>query len=1120
MGEGEEIRQYSPREQEEIDRILNVLPEEKIISLDMREPVPATATMVMEDVLDTGVPEVSDEIGDIEEVEDISDLIEEVEEPEPLDELLSPLDTEALGEAPGEPAFEGISEEEEMPGVEIPEAGELGELEEIPDLGELDDLGGLDDLGEIPPSAELGELEEIPGLSEEEEISPVGEIDELATDELEEMPEFAAEEVDELAEMPEFAVEEIDELAEDRVEPEEAVSEEAEFATTLDELDALTSEEPDSIDLQDITRDRYVEEGEDLAPPAPEMEEIGDIEAEEIPPAVSITDEMETDIPDLSDISLDEVSEIPEARDEDIPEIDLGDITDIGREEAISEIAPALEEEEERAEIPTALEGLEKIEGIEDAVEDFEEEEPFEAPAEIPSIDEIEIPSELPEPEEDRGEAVEAPVGEEEIELSDRDLKKLKKAILLFHANLRKAIREAILEDLLPAQDTQQLVDMILSGKPESNVHRFLEKKLKRTIDISGEEIAPRRRVIAARPEYTREGIERQKRLLKMTRVFGIAALVAFVVTILSYQFMYKPIMARRYINEGVSLIRSSGEPVIKKARDYKKAEDLFQYVEENYARDYLYGYNSYGRAYFDKREFESAFQKLTGAYEIDKNHIDTLNNLGYFFSRVPENYFRRIEGRVQKIFYQKVKPPREEPSQLDIAIDFYRRVLNLKPDNVTALYGIGNTYMFQGQYFKARQYYENILKVDKDSVVGYAGLLNLFIERDDFPEVLSVHSDLRYKEMLPELPSSLLAKLAAYYLGKKKTETTNIRVDYGIQSTKIKDINDNPYPAVRSALDALMEKDPEYPPLYFHHARLARAMGNLKLMEEYLNTAIRKEPGYFAALQLLGEYYYLVKEPVQAYRSFKKAIAVSSSPPEFTYDDFYYETESVGKSYAYIGNIFYYFFDKVKYRFGDELEDEEVDQEIEKLANYKIAREKYEQALEEGYQSPELFYNLGRIYYMKGLYENYEKAIEYWLHLYEDFALRPELMYALGNAFYHINNLEASKGEYLKLISIFEHDADSIKQVVSHKPDHVRIFQTLSLAYNNLGAVYQRQDDEVKSSICFWKAIDYAKRINRENEFARVNLARSFKVYSEKVMPVIDENIPFSIAAYRENVD
>jgi len=316
------------------------------------------------------------------------------------------------------------------------------------------------------------------------------------------------------------------------------------------------------------------------------------------------------------------------------------------------------------------------------------------------------------------------------------------------------------------------------------------------------------------------------------------------------------------------------------------------------------------------------------------------------------------------------------------------------------------------------------------------------------------------------------------------------------------------------------MEKDPEYPPLYFHHARLARAMGNLKLMEEYLNTAIRKEPGYFAALQLLGEYYYLVKEPVQAYRSFKKAIAVSSSPPEFTYDDFYYETESVGKSYAYIGNIFYYFFDKVKYRFGDELEDEEVDQEIEKLANYKIARERYEQALEEGYQSPELFYNLGRIYYMKGLYENYEKAIEYWLHLYEDFALRPELMYALGNAFYHINNLEASKGEYLKLISIFEHDADSIGQVVSHKPDHVRIFQTLSLAYNNLGAVYQRQDDEVKSSICFWKAIDYAKRINRENEFARVNLARSFKVYSEKVMPVIDKNIPFSIAAYRENVD
>lgn len=1070
MGEREESLEYSPEEQEELDRILKILPEESVIESEMRDAVSRPPVVEAEEEIAPveEIPEIpEDGVQEIEEVEDITDLIEEVEEPveEALD-VLSTLDElemeepSAIEEIPEEM---GVIEEEEFP-----------ELEDIPEVGlEPTDL----DIGLEIPEEEAALPEVAPGV---------------------------------------------------------------EVTSTLDELEALTSDEPESVDFQDISEDTFVgeiEEPEEF----PDLDAIEEIPesvdlAEEKPLEISIGEEAEPDIPDLSDISLEEVEGIPEARDEDIPDIDIGGVYDIDEVEdeipGLDAGVPAAEGEFE--EIPSALEGLEEIEGIEDVVEEEEaafEEESFdefkEEGIEIPSIDEIDEirpPEGLVETEEaaiDVGEAGadEIPVGAEEIiELSDRELHKLKTAIMLFHPNLRKAIRETILNDLLPASETRSFVDMILSGKAESQIHRFLEKRLKKTIDITEERGVPGRRVITARPEYTREGMKRQKRLLRMTRVFGIAALVAFIATILSYQFIYKPIMAKRYINEGVALIREPGDPVIKKVKDYKKAEEIFTYVEENYAKDYLYGYNAYGRAYFDKREYDLSFKKLTEAYGIDKTHLHTLNNLGYFFSRVPENYFRRIEGKVRGLFYRGSRLP-ERVAQLDIAIDFYKRVLTLKPDNITALFGIGNAYMYQGQFFKARQYYENILKVDRDSVVGYAGLLNLFIERDNFPEVLSVHSDLRYKDMLPEVPSSLLAKLSAYYLGKKKTDSTNIRVDYGIQSSKIKDLGDNPYPAVRSALDALMEKDPNYPPLYLHHARLSRAENNLKLMEEYLKTAIKKQPNYFGALHLLGEYHYMVKEPVEAYRFFKQALIAHRSPPDFTNDDFYYETESVGKTYAMIGNIFYYFFDKVKYRFGDELEDEEVSQEIEKLANYRIAREKYEIAIKEGYRSHELFYNLGRIYYMKGIYEDYEKAIENWLNLYEDFAARPELMYALGNAFYHLNNLEASKGEYLKLISLFEHDAEMITKVVPTKLEHVRIFQTLSLTYNNLGAVYQRQNNEVKSSISYWKAIDYAKRIDRENEFARVNLARSFKVRKDSIMPIIDENIPSDIPDYMEEM-
>ncbi len=1080
MGESEERLEYSPEEQEELDRILKILPEESVIESEMKTAISPRPEEVEEGMIAPieEISEIPEEgLEEIGEVEDITGLIEEVEEPaeEALDELVSPLDEFDMEETldiEKPPDLEEVSE-----GVDITEEEGLPELEDISEVG-------------LEPADELGVGLELP----EEEVAP---------------PEIVPEK---------------------------------EVRSALDELEDLTSDEPASVDFQDISDDRFVggiEEPEEF----PELEAIEEMPesvdlVEEKPQDISIGEEAEPDIPDLSDISLGAAEEIPEAKDEDIPEIELGGVYDI--DEAEEEIPgidtgiPPAEEDAFADEIPSALEGLDEIEGIEEVVKEegaaFEEEsldefEDVESMG-IPSIDEIDeikpsegmLKSEEVEVDTEEIERVEKPVeAEETIELSDKELGKLKKAIILFHPNLKKVIRETILNDLLSASDMRQFVDMILSGKPEDNIHRFLEKKLGRTIDITEERGVPGRRVIAARPEYTREGRKRQQRLLKLSKVFGIAAVVAFIATILSYQFIYKPIMAKRYIMEGVAIIREPGDPVVKKVKDYKKAEEIFSYVEENYAKNYLYGYNAYGRAYFDKREYDLAFKKLTEAYVINRTHLDTLNNLGYFFARVPENYFRRIKGRIRELFYSETKLPTEKSSQLDIAIDLYRRVLTLKPDNITALFGIGNAYMYQGKFFKARHYYENILKVDKDSVVGYSGLLNLFIERDNFPEVLTVHSDLRYRDMLPEVPSSLLAKLAAYYLGKKKTDSKNIRVDYGIQSTKIKDLSDNPYPAVRSVLNALMERDADYPPLYLHHARLARANSNLKLMEEYLKTAIKKEPNYFGALHLLGEYHYMVKEPVEAYRFFNSALIAHRSPAEFTNDDFYYESESVGKTYAMIGNIFYYFFDKVKYRYGDELEDEEVNQEIEKLANYRIAREKYELAIKEGYRSRELFYNLGRIYYMKGLYENYEKAIENWLNLYEDFAGRPELMYALGNAFYHLNNLEASKGEYLKLISIFEHDAEVIAKVVPNKLEHIRIFQTLSLTYNNLGAVYQRQNNEVKSSISYWKAIDYAKRIDRENEFARVNLARSFKVRKDSIMPIIDENIPFSIQDYRQ---
>lgn len=895
----------------------------------------------------------------------------------------------------------------------------------------------------------------------------------------------------------------------------EAGGEEKKAASTLDELEEFAAIEP--AEIKDTGTDQLIVEEKPASNGRSPMAEISEDEIPEIggtdvekPAGMKIDSGTEIEMPDLSDIKVKDAKDIPEAGALDIPEINIGDIPEITKEAELPPeitkdfhdegIPSPVDMEHEEIKLPSSKEAKTATEArVEDDISEIPGMRDIEDIVKKEDIPEFKHISEI-EPEPQIEAAPPSAKKDEGLDISDRDLKKLKTALLLFHQSIRKAVKDVILKDMLPVKEAKQLLDMILSGKSEENIHRFLEDKLKQKIEIGREIKSTGRKVISARAEYKRAGLERQKHFFKMTTVFGIAALVAFLLTITGYQYVYKPYMAKRYIKQGVALIKEPGDPVTKKMKDYNKAEEIFKYVDENYIKNYIPGYNAYARAYLYKKEFEFSLGKLESARKLDPVNIETLNNLGYFYSRVSDNY------------YNRTKPADSAETRLDMAIKFYKYVLNRDPRNVDALYGIGNAYLGQGQHLKARQYYEDIIKFNPKSAVGYSGVLNLYIEKDAMPEILSVHSTLVNKGILKDVPSALLSKLAAYYLGKKRTDTTNVRIDYSIQSVKYKDLSDNPYPAVRAVLDTLHARDPHYPPMYLQYAKLSKELKNYNLVENYLLKALKEEPNYFGALSMLGEYYYTIKEPVKAYKYLNDAIKASLSPPEFTTEDFYYETETVGRTYHVLGNIFYYFFDKVKYRFGDEMEEEEVGGSAEQQANFEIAKDKYELALKEKYKAPELSYNLGRIYYMKG---QYEKALEQWLDLYEDFVTQPEMMFALGNAFYHLNNLEAGRGEYLKLISIFERDAEKIKTVIPSRTEHINIFQTLASAYNNLGAIYQRKNNETKSSISYWKAIDYAKKLDRENEFARVNLGRAFKTRNEQIMPVLDENIPFSIESY-----
>ena len=123
-------------------------------------------------------------------------------------------------------------------------------------------------------------------------------------------------------------------------------------ATSLDELEALTSLEPASVDMQDLSKDAFTEEimpaEEAVAPAAVEIPEISE-ELPELPGEVAIASDLEADIGDLSDIEFGEAKEIPEAQTAEIPEMDIGDITLPGEAEAprMREAGPSAEPTDE-----------------------------------------------------------------------------------------------------------------------------------------------------------------------------------------------------------------------------------------------------------------------------------------------------------------------------------------------------------------------------------------------------------------------------------------------------------------------------------------------------------------------------------------------------------------------------------------------------------------------------------------------------------------------------------------------------------------------------------------------------------------------------------------------------
>ena len=120
------------------------------------------------------------------------------------------------------------------------------------------------------------------------------------------------------------------------------------------------------------------------------------------------------------------------------------------------------------------------------------------------------------------------------------------------------------------------------------------------------------------------------------------------------------------------------------------------------------------GSYYYTLQDYPNALKHLTKAVAIDKKYPSSYNMLGYVHMGMQN--FSEAEAPFKK--YIELIPNEANPydsyaellliqGRYDESIKQYEKALEIDPEYVTALIGIGNNYVFKTDYNKARTYYQ-----------------------------------------------------------------------------------------------------------------------------------------------------------------------------------------------------------------------------------------------------------------------------------------------------------------------------------------------------------------------------------------------------------------------------
>jgi hypothetical protein len=279
----------------------------------------------------------------------------------------------------------------------------------------------------------------------------------------------------------------------------------ADSGSTLGQLDALLADEPESVDEQDISSDMFVDAGEpagaaeaaESPDDIPLSDDFAGDEFDELP-AMALDGGADESLPDMSELDLGS-ADIPEADELDVPDVDLGglgglDFSEEPSVEPVDDFGGGLNELDgfgSMPESPSGAAGDDAATGADVLMiwilailmcrnlllkcrasisSLWGMRRIFSGRTTTAGYSRVHGPASATAP----SSGAESESGS--VDLSDEELRRLKKALALYPAGLMYAVRDAVLKDMLAPADTRQLVDMILDNRPVDNIRRFLRK--------------------------------------------------------------------------------------------------------------------------------------------------------------------------------------------------------------------------------------------------------------------------------------------------------------------------------------------------------------------------------------------------------------------------------------------------------------------------------------------------------------------------------------------------------------------------------------------------------------------------------------------------------------------